>query len=1079
MEEARKQTEDLVERFQRNIDVYKNGKYNETQVRREFIDPFFDALGWDVANKAGYAEQYKDVVHEDSVKVGISLKAPDYSFRIGGQRKFFLEAKKPSVRIKEEVPPAFQLRRYGWSAKLPLSILTDFEELAVYDCRTKPTTKDKVSTGRVAYYTYDQYIDKFDELWGTFSKEAVLKGSFDRYAVSSKGKRGTGEVDREFLKEIETWRDALARNLAIRNRSLTVHELNFAVQHTIDRIIFLRICEDRGIENYGRLQALTNGANAYPRLLQLFTEADARYNSGLFDFKADTLSHTLNIDDKVLQGIIENLYYPKSPYEFSVLGADILGNVYEQFLGKVIRLTAGHQAKVEEKPEVKKAGGVYYTPQYIVEYIVQNTVGKLLGAQGSVGADPRVCPDEGKEKGAHMGAPLQKSITPKQASTLRILDPACGSGSFLIGAYQYLLDWHLKWYEENDPEKHARGKEPAIYKGAGAEWKLTTKEKKRILLNNIYGVDIDRQAVEVTKLSLLLKVLEDENQETLNLSFTFMQKNERVLPNLDDNIKCGNSLIGPDFYDQQDLFPTLEKGGKGGFDPYKLNDDDMRRINVFDWEKEFPKIFPSPLRGEGQGGGENGFDAVVGNPPYIRIQAMKEWAPLEVEEYKQSYKAASKGNYDIYVVFVEKGLSLLNSKGLLGYILPHKFFQSQYGAPVRQIISEGNHLSEVIDFGDKQVFDGATTYTCLLFLGKGGAKEVAYTKVSDLKTWEDHVGAGSKPAQEEFMQCGTIPAEKVTAEPWNFVVGKGAKLFDRLSKMPVKLGDVAARIFQGIIPGADKVYALDLLYEKDEKTAVCFSRALNCEVELDTLLLRKIVSGMHVKPYHLHANNSRVIYPYYASDDGSYKLIPNRELQEKYKLTFNYFNETRTLLDARDKGSAKGTEWYKYIRTQNIGLQAFPKIAVPRLVSKLCCAYDIEGEYCLDNVDVGGILIKADCTISPDFLMGLLNSKLLDTYFKNIAVPFRGGFFSANRQYIENLPIPTIDFNNPAEKEKHDQMVALVEQMLDLNKKLQTAKIAQDKELIERQIKITDNQIDRLVYALYRLTEDEIKVVEG
>ena len=513
---AKRKTEDIVERFSRNIDVYKSGSYNEAQVRREFIEPFFEVLGWDVYNKAGYAEQYKDVVHEDSVKVGVSLKAPDYSFRIGGQRKFFLEAKKPSVSIKDDIDPAYQLRRYAWSAKLPLSVLTDFEELAVYDCRIKPSPRDKVGTGRIAYYTYNRYIDEFDAIYDVFSRDAVLKGSFDRYAVATAGKRGTAEVDREFLKEIEGWRDSLARNIAARNPKLTVDELNFAVQQTIDRIIFLRICEDRGIEQYGGLQALLNGLNTYRRLFELFYQADTKYNSGLFDFSADKLTPDIKIDDDVLKGIIDGLYYPKSPYEFSVLGADILGNVYEQFLGKVIRLTAGHNAKVEEKPEVKKAGGVYYTPEYIVEYIVQNTVGRLV-----------------EEK------------TPKKVEALRILDPACGSGSFLIGAYQYLLNYHLKWYIENNPEKYAKGKYPAVYRSEGG-WRLTTQEKKRILLNNIFGVDIDRQAVEVTKLSLLLKVLEDENRETIGKNLILFR--ERVLPNLDSNIKCGNSLIGTDFY---------------------------------------------------------------------------------------------------------------------------------------------------------------------------------------------------------------------------------------------------------------------------------------------------------------------------------------------------------------------------------------------------------------------------------------------------------------------------------------------------------------------------------------------------
>jgi hypothetical protein len=279
---------ELIERFRRNLDVYKRDDYKETRVRVEFVDPFFEALGWDVRNVQGYAEQYKDVIHEDAIKVGGATQAPDYCFRIGGARKFFLEVKKPSVWIKEDVGPAYQLRRYAWSAKLPLSILTDFEELAVYDCRQRPRPSDKASVGRVIYLTFDQYLDRWSEIHAIFAKESVLQGSFDRYVQETKGKRGTGQVDAEFLKEIEGWRDALARNIALRNPALTVHELNFAVQCTIDRIIFLRMAEDRGIEEYGRLQALTHAADVYPRLGDLYRQADAKYNAGLFDLQADT-----------------------------------------------------------------------------------------------------------------------------------------------------------------------------------------------------------------------------------------------------------------------------------------------------------------------------------------------------------------------------------------------------------------------------------------------------------------------------------------------------------------------------------------------------------------------------------------------------------------------------------------------------------------------------------------------------------------------------------------------------------------------------------------------------------------------
>jgi hypothetical protein len=580
---APESVKNLVSRFENNRESYRSGKYNETQLRREFLDPFLEALGWDVVNKQGHAETYKDVIHEDSLEIEGENKAPDYGFRIGGVRKFFVEAKKPSVNIEFNIHPAFQLRRYAWSAKLPLSILTDFEEFAIYDCRIKPDKADKAAVGRIALYGFQNYVEKWDEIAAIFSREAVLQGSFDQYAEGLKTRKGTSEVDDAFLEEIERWRDALAKNIALRNPALSVRELNYAVQITIDRIIFMRICEDRGVERDEQLKEISAGKDVYAGLCQLFKHADARYNSGLFHFKAekeqssaaDSLTLHLNIDDKVLQGILRNLYYPESPYVFREIPADILGQVYERFLGKVIRLTAGHQAKVEEKPEVRKAGGVYYTPTYIVQYIVENTVGKLLDPEGGAG---------GK--------------TPKDVARLKIIDPACGSGTFALGAYQYLLDWHLKWYLQNEPEKWMAGKNPAIYQVKDGH-QLTTSKKKEILLNNIFGVDIDAQAVEVTKLTLLLKVLEGESSETIGSQLALFQ--ERVLPDLGRNIKCGNSLIGPDYYDGQQLTMSFAA------------DEDRYRVNAFDWQAEFPAVFTQ----------NGGFDAVIGNPPYVRMELFK------------------------------------------------------------------------------------------------------------------------------------------------------------------------------------------------------------------------------------------------------------------------------------------------------------------------------------------------------------------------------------------------------------------------------------------------------------------------
>ncbi len=253
---AKDKIENLVTRFEDQYQSYKHPDYNETLTRRDFIDPFFKALGWDMDNEAGYAEAYREVIHEDKVKVSGATKAPDYSFRlVGGKRLFFVEAKKPSVSVKDDIQPAYQVRRYGWSAKLPISIITDFEEFSIYDCTKKPNPNDKPSVlPGLNTLSFRDYIKEFDFIWDTFSKEQVLKGSFDKFLKSDTHKKGTATVDKDFLESLDRWRTYLAVNISWNNKTLDEDEINFVVQQTIDRIIFLRIAEDRSVEPYGTLK---------------------------------------------------------------------------------------------------------------------------------------------------------------------------------------------------------------------------------------------------------------------------------------------------------------------------------------------------------------------------------------------------------------------------------------------------------------------------------------------------------------------------------------------------------------------------------------------------------------------------------------------------------------------------------------------------------------------------------------------------------------------------------------------------------------------------------------------------------
>lgn len=1014
------QIKTLVSRFDRNLDAYRSGHYNETQVRLEFIDPFFKALGWDVHNEAGIAEAYKDVVHEATVKVGGATKAPDYSFRVGGTRKFFVEAKKPSVDIAHDIHPAYQLRRYAWSAKLPLSILTDFEEFAVYDCRVKPLKTDKAATARIMYLTFREYEERWSEITDILSRDAVWKGDFDRFVESKRKKRGTAEVDSAFLKEIENWRELLARNIALRNPDLTVYDMNFAVQRTIDRIIFLRICEDRSIVRYGQLREQLNGEGIYSKLCRLFKRADERFNSGLFHFRKekdrestpDTLTLNLAIDDKPLKEIITHLYYPECPYEFSVLPTEILGHVYEQFLGKVIRLTTAHRAKVEEKPEVRKAGGVYYTPTYIVDYIVKNTVGKLL-------EDRIVTSSRGAGK-THLSAlvPAQagnnvKEVKPKEVSKLKIVDPACGSGSFLIGAYQCLLDWHRDYYIKKGPGRFKDKIQPA----PGGDWRLTTTEKKRILLNNIYGVDIDPQAVEVTKLSLLLKVLEGESEETIDSQLKFFH--ERALPDLSQNIKCGNSLIGPDFYENEQL--SL------------LDEEERYRINAFDWEAEFPEIIK-----------RGGFDAVIGNPPYIAFQE----GSRKVKEYYKRYKSAI-GKYDQYILFVEKSLSLTQTNGYFGFIIPNKFVHSDYGIGIKEIIL-GTQINEIVDFNDMQIFSGATNYPCILIVRKTTpANSFEYKRVLQIQI------------SEIVSKSITIDQNSLSNRTWLLIDRKERDLIEKIKGGNPALGSISKTVTQGLRTGQLKVFFNNIDSLSVER------------IHIEKELIKLVFHGKNIKRYTslLDEQEDLLLFPYLGDNRTPVNI-------DRFPNALDYLKQFKTALqERRDSGRVfKNTDktWFEYWDSKPICFES-PKIVFPDISNQNNFYLDIKGTGYLNTCY--GIFLKDDSKCH--YILGILNSRLIEFFIKRISPFVRGGFYRYKTKYVEQLPIQTIDFSDPTNKSRHDKMVRLVESILELNKQLAQAKTPHDREVLQRQIDATDRQINRLVYELYELTEEEIKIVEG
>ena len=789
------------------------------------------------------------------------------------------------------------------------------------------------------------------------------------------------------------------------------------------------------------------------------------------------------------RGLIEIL----SRYKFTIeentpleeeiaLDPELLGKVFENLLASY---------NEDTQTTARKALGAFYTPREIVTYMVDEALKSYLTTQV-----PKV---KGTLDNLFSNAANPKDIKPDLRDALiaaigrvKILDPACGSGAFPMGALHRLVDLLQKLDPNNELWKRDRLAEAERYcqvleeTGAPKEeiaacharieditksfdtrfHALDFARKLYLIENGIYGVDIQPVAVQIAKLRFFISLVVDQKVDikATNLGV-------RPLPNLETRLVAADTLVPLKMQLKQgDIFDNLSDASRklealrnelkrirhehfNARDPSRKRhwrDEDQRvresmrglliktgipskmATAMSEWDpydqNTFATFFdsewmfglpvgkfrvqrnaPSTLLGNlalvNDAGGqmefaesgvqeiESGFDIVIGNPPYIRIQTLKKKDPKLVEFYKDEYESAAKGNYDLYVVFIEAGLRLLKSDGNLAYICPHKFFNAQYGEPVRELIAKGHYLQHVVHFGDQQVFPGATNYVCLLFLTKIGTSTCRYVKATDLGEW----------LKTFHGTYGNISTDSISGGEWHFSVGNEGRVFADLDKHSIRLRDVTKRIFQGIIPGADKVYALKLI-KTNLSLATCWSSELRLEVQIESALLKPLVSGSHVAPYVLTLDGTHVIYPY-KQTAGETSLISPEALAKKYPYALAYFEKVRAVLDLRDGGAAAGSEWYRYIRTQNIGLQLLPKIAVPRLVNKLKAAPDFNGEVCLDNVDVGGILVDDASGISNLTLLGLLNSSVLNFYFLKIAAPYRGGYYSANRQFIEPLPI--------------------------------------------------------------------------
>lgn len=691
------------------------------------------------------------------------------------------------------------------------------------------------------------------------------------------------------------------------------------------------------------------------------------------------------VPDHLLAPALDGLYrLHGQTIDYRDLSVRQLGTIYERLLE--YRLVKGADGYELGRASGRRDTGSYFTPEPIVDLIVERTLEPLLERRSAEIGDRKL---RGKRA---LDAFLE----------LRVVDPAMGSGHFLVSAASYIAK-----FIATDPS----------YDGQ-LDW---TGIERLVAERCIYGVDLNPMAVELAKLSLWLSTVRSD------VPLTFLS-----------NLRAGNSLVGADldhldaadvdiFSEQlaRDAGPllarTAEVAGLESDSGAHVHEKEeiaaraelLRRplheyadhaivqfftepTPMFHWEIEFPEVF---LSGDGSLKPDGGFDAVIGNPPYIRIQSLGR----DLANWCRRRYGVARGSFDAYLVFIERAAGLLAGTGRLGFIVPNKFMKLDSGRGLRATLSAGGLVEELIDFGDSQLFEGATNYTSILILDAGGSDRMSYRKLS---------GLGAVPTLREVEDAPAVevPASELDGSPWIVTAGIEREFLEAVSRDAQPLSEVTEAIFTGLQTSADAIYILEDRGARGGGRRV-FSKALDRELVLEGDLLHSLAGGAEVDRYAFKPQSDLLLFPY--GREGKEMRLVSSEALEALPLTKAYLEENEEALRGREKGRMAHAGWYGYVYPKSLGLHDLPKLGIPRLCERLRASADPDGQIYLDNVDVNGVIPSA---AGPSLwvLLGLLNSSLLDRVFKLFSVPFRGSFYSANKQFIAPLPIRVPDSSTGA-----------------------------------------------------------------
>ena len=921
MDEARGKTKLLVDRYEKAKLARKIDKYTEEETKNAFIKPLFEALGWDFSEK-------DEVSAEEHI---ISSGRVDYGFYINGRAKFYLEAKPLRADLHRE-EFANQAIKYSWNKGVTWAILTDFESVKVFNAQAISK-----HLGDKLYFEipYNQYLERFDQLW------LLSKSSFDKDLIDTEAEKAGKKLQKipitELLyKDLNQCRSILTSSLREWNKNVPRDLLDEGVQKLLDRLIFIRVAEDRNIEqniliplmNQWKILTGSNKPKLFQTMTNKFRELDKIYNSDLFTSHPfenwETDGYDLEQVIKILKG--KQGYYE---YDFSVLPADVLGSVYENYLG--YKLSQSKKGLTLDKASGKrKEQGIYYTPTFIVDYIVKNALKPVLDKCSGI-------------------SDLKK---------IKVLDPACGSGSFLIKALEVINEKYKEFGNVGD--------------------ELT---KIQILQENIYGVDLDEQAVEIARLNLLINALEQKGK----------------LPSLDKNIKNGNSLISGTDKELEKYF------GKN-----------FRDKKPFNWKEEFPEVFK-----------QGGFDVIIGNPPYIRPEKVD--AEDRKYYFKSGYFDKFFGRFDIYVLFLERSAKILKADGILSFIIPSSFLNQNYAKILRRWFLSEFEMKNIDDLSDVKVFEGAIVQSAVIIIRKkkpSSEHAIQISKYNDLTKLSDKLSK-YLVQQSKFMETSQFMIRTT--------LNKNSK-------------NISNKIKQNAINLSQICYVVIGSVPHDSKTGASKDRLISNIKDKDTQV--KYLEGKDIGRNRIKWRN---IYLDYQPKMMHRPKFP--ELFENLKLLVRNISTKEGLIATYDESSYYVNDtlsiclpWIFLVKNRERGTQGTTQ------------------------------QVENSKKYNLFYLLGLINSKLLNFYFKEEL----SSNLHVYPEAIRNLPIYELNFKDESQRAIYDSITELVAKILRLNKSLYEYQENSNEWIsIKAEVEKTDKKIDEEVYKLYDLAPEEIKIVEN